>query len=203
MRRAERDQIYTVKVKTDKFSTKFEDWIEKDLLKLNAFDIRQVGLNDYSTADNLTVDGVSLMVKKRSKIELGFDDAKSSWNLIEMTEFDDKGEPVPVTLGEDEELNNEKLNALKTALDDLKIVDVQRKPKGLSQESEGQRRVGQGQRSGPVARAAWVFPRRRKPRNLFERRRSHLHDQRGSAVYAALRPSGRRRRNQGRQGIAR
>jgi len=134
VRRAERDQIYTVKVKTDKFSTKFEDWIEKDLLKLNAFDIRQVALNDYSTADNLTVDGVSLMVKKRSKIDLGFDDAKSSWNLIEMSEFDDKGEPVPVKLGEDEELNNEKLNALKTALDDLKIVDVQRKPKGLSQE---------------------------------------------------------------------
>lgn len=134
VRRAERDQIYTVKVKTDKFSTKFEDWIEKDLLKLNAFDIRQVALNDYSTADNLTVDGVSLMVKKRSKIDLGFDDAKSSWNLIEMDEFDDKGEPVPVKLGEDEELNNEKLNALKTALDDLKIVDVQRKPKGLSQE---------------------------------------------------------------------
>lgn len=134
VRRAERDQIYTVKVKTDKFSTKFEDWIEKDLLKLNAFDIRQVGLNDYSTADNLTVDGVSLMVKKRSKIDLGFDDAKSSWNLIEMSEFDDKGEPIPVKLAEDEELNNEKLNAMKTALDDLKIVDVQRKPKGLSQE---------------------------------------------------------------------
>ncbi len=134
VRRAERDQIYTVKVKTDKFSTKFEDWIEKDLLKLNAFDIRQVELNDYSTADNLTVDGVSLMVKKRSRIDLGFDDAKSSWNLIEMTEFDDKGEPIPVKLGEDEELNNEKLNTLKTALDDLKIVDVQRKPKGLSQE---------------------------------------------------------------------
>ena len=35
-------------IKTDKFSTKFEDWIEKDLLKLNAFDVREVQLNDYS-----------------------------------------------------------------------------------------------------------------------------------------------------------
>jgi hypothetical protein len=35
-------------------------------------------------------------------------------------------------LAEDEELNTETLNALKTALDDLQIVDVVRKPQGLS-----------------------------------------------------------------------
>jgi hypothetical protein len=35
-------------------------------------------------------------------------------------------------LAEEEELNTETLNALKTALDDLKIVDVVRKPQGLS-----------------------------------------------------------------------
>ena len=84
VRRAERDQIYTSRVKTDKFSTKFEDWIEKDLLKLNAFDIRQVALNDYSTSRQPTADGVSLRVKNAQQVELGFDDAKSSWNLIEM-----------------------------------------------------------------------------------------------------------------------
>ncbi len=134
VRRAERDQIYTVKVKTDKFSTKFEDWIEKDLLKLNAFDVREVELNDYSTEDNLTTQGVSLAVKKRSKVKLAYDDSKSNWNLVEMSEFDEKGAPIPVKLGDDEELNSEKLNSLKTALDDLKIVDVQRKPKGLSQD---------------------------------------------------------------------
>ena len=35
-------------------------------------------------------------------------------------------------LADDEELNAETLNALKTALDELKIVDVKRKPPGLS-----------------------------------------------------------------------
>ena len=49
VRVADRDQICRVAIRTDKLSTKFEDWIEKDLLKLNAFDVRQVELNDYST----------------------------------------------------------------------------------------------------------------------------------------------------------
>lgn len=135
VRSTDRDQIYVVKVKTDKFSTKFEDWIEKDLLKLQAFDVRDVELNDYSTADNVTVNGgIQLQVKKRNRIKLAYDDTKSNWKLVEISEFDEKGNPVPSELAEDEELNNEKLNALKTALDDLKIVDVQRKPKGLSQD---------------------------------------------------------------------
>ena len=37
-----------VAVKTDKLSTKFGDWIEKDLLKLNTLDIKQMEIRDYS-----------------------------------------------------------------------------------------------------------------------------------------------------------
>ncbi len=131
VRRADRDQICRVAIKTDKLSTKFEDWIEKDLLKLNAFDVRQVELNDYST---LIGRGASVALDQRSRIKVGFDDTKSNWNLIEMDEFDEKHNPVPQKLAEDEELNSEKLNNLKTALDDLQIVDVDRKPAGLSQD---------------------------------------------------------------------
>ena len=39
VRKAGRDQVYKVVVQTDKLSTKFGDWIEKDLLKLNPLDI--------------------------------------------------------------------------------------------------------------------------------------------------------------------
>ncbi len=130
VRRADRDQICRVAIKTDKLSTKFEDWIEKDLLKLNAFDVREVDLNDYSTL----VDQRGLGLDLRDHIKLSFDDGQSKWSLVEMNKFDDKGNPVPVKMGEDEELNTEKLNALKTALDDLQIVDVERKPEGLSQD---------------------------------------------------------------------
>ncbi|MBI3838965.1 MAG: DUF4340 domain-containing protein [Planctomycetia bacterium] len=135
VRRADRDQICRVNIKTDKLSTKFEDWIEKDLLKLNAFDVRQVELNDYSLEEGVTAQGgIGLRMHQRSQARLGFDDSKSSWNLIDLAEFDEKGQPVPVELADDEELNTEKLNNLKSALDDLKIVDVERKPKGLSQD---------------------------------------------------------------------
>jgi hypothetical protein len=134
VRRADRDQIYRVNVKTDKFSTKFEDWIEKNLLKLNAFDVRGVDLNDYSLTEHVTREGVTLAMKKNSLVKLAYDDAKSAWSLVAMSTFDKEGDPVSAELAADEELNAEKLNTLKSALNDLLIVDVQRKPKGLSQD---------------------------------------------------------------------
>lgn len=130
-----RDPIYTVAINTDQLSTKFEDWIEEDLLKLNAFDVREVDLNDYSIQQGRTPDGnVGLAIHPRSKTKLAFEDAKASWSLVEMTEFEENPQGATTQLAENEELNTEKLNALKTALDDLKIVDVERKPKGLSQD---------------------------------------------------------------------
>ena len=126
VREPSRDQVYKVAVKTDKLSTKFGDWIEKDLLKLNAFDVRSVQLNDYS----FLTSGNRFSQVKRSEMTFEYDDAKSAWKLANMVEFDE-GKPVPGELKEDEEINSEKLNALKTALDDLQIVDVERKPKEL------------------------------------------------------------------------
>jgi len=135
VRRAGNDYIYTVTVNTDKLSTKFGEWIEKDLLKLTAFDVRKVDINDYSSQAVVTPQGrPALQLDKRSEIELSFDDAKSTWDLVSLQEFDDKGAAQEVKLGEGEELNAEKLNNLKTALDDLQIVDVERKPTGLSRD---------------------------------------------------------------------
>ena len=48
VREANRDVVYVIEVDPTKLSTNFEDWIEKDLLKLNALDIQQVQINDYS-----------------------------------------------------------------------------------------------------------------------------------------------------------
>jgi hypothetical protein len=67
---------------------------------------------------------------------LAYSDADAKWSPIKLRKFDSKkgnGEYVDFTLADDEELNAETLNALKTALDDLKIVDVKRKPQGLSE----------------------------------------------------------------------
>lgn len=126
-----KDPVYRVKIATDKFSTKFEDWIEKDLLKLNTFDIREIDLNDYTLRQVEDEGGApALGQAKASEIKLKYDDSKSTWSLEDMVTFS-KGKPTSTKLAEGEELNTEKLNELRTALDDLKIVDVERKPKGL------------------------------------------------------------------------
>lgn len=132
VRRAGQDQVYKVLIKTDKLSTKFEDWIEKDLLKLSTFDIRELELNDYSSRAGLTPQLVlSIRKELRSKLKLGYDDTKSAWNLLESIEYDEQNQPHETQLADDEELNTEKLNTLRSSLADLKIVDVDRKPAGL------------------------------------------------------------------------
>ena len=50
-----------------------------------------------------------------------------------MHEFKEPNEPTPTELSENEELNSERLNALKNALDDLKIVGVKQKPAETNQ----------------------------------------------------------------------
>lgn len=130
VRRPNQDQVYVASIKTDKLSTKFEDWIEKDLLKLNAWDVEEVTIDDYS------IEEVGLLDAKlhpRSRMELGFDSKDSKWRVIDLEQFVSRKEGYrSEPLAEDEELNSQKLNDLKTALDDLKIVDVRRKPAGLT-----------------------------------------------------------------------
>lgn len=119
--------VYVASVKTDKFSTKFEDWIEKDLLKLNPIDLKRVAINDYS------IDELQRQIEMRSQIRVGYDEKEFKWRLLELAQFDlATQEFEPIKLADDEELNSQKLNDLKTAVDDLKIVDVQHKPAGLA-----------------------------------------------------------------------
>jgi hypothetical protein len=139
VREAGRDIVYVIEIDRSKLSTNFEDWIEKDLLKLNAWDLENVDIKDYS-AQLVSPDGRSIAIERQDRGEfiLGYNDADAKWTPIKLRTFDatkgERGEYVDFTLAEDEELNAEKLNALKTALDDLQIVDVVRKPEGLSQD---------------------------------------------------------------------
>jgi hypothetical protein len=139
VREAGRDIVYVIEIDRSKLSTNFEDWIEKDLLKLNAWDLQQADIKDYSAAlvRVMTPEGPSLGIDRDDRAELSFayNDADGKWTPLKLRKFEKKGESgeyVDFTLAADEELNEESLNALKTALDDLKIVDVVRKPAGLS-----------------------------------------------------------------------
>jgi len=127
VRCAGRESVYTVALSTDRLSTDFGDWIEKDLLKLNSWDLSQVFIQDYS------IDEVQGHVLLSDEFTLGFDgSADPKWKLLANRRFTKDGTWEDVKLAADEELNTQRLDAMQTALDDLKIVDVARKPAGLS-----------------------------------------------------------------------
>lgn len=133
VRKIGEDPVYLVKLNPDKLSTEFADWIEKDLLKLNAWDIKHVAIQDYSFDIRPTPDGlIEPRMDQRAVIRLEHNDTGDPrWKLTEAVLVQD-GKPTRQELAPDEELNSKKLDDLKYAVDDLKIVDVAKKPPVLS-----------------------------------------------------------------------
>jgi hypothetical protein len=137
VRNAGQDPVYVVKLDPAKLTTRFEDWIEADLLKLNAWDVSKVVLKDYSAELQLDLASGSLTPTwdPRSEMTFSYSDSDAKWTAEELKVFNTETKQFEaVTLAEDEEPNKDKLNDLKNALDDLKIVDVERKPDGLSKD---------------------------------------------------------------------
>ncbi|MFM2095922.1 MAG: hypothetical protein RIS70_3046 [Planctomycetota bacterium] len=143
------DPVYVVELELEKIKTKFEDWIEKDLLKIEPTSIERVVIKDYSVVPT----NVGMILDPRMEADLKFDNAANQWGVNEIVTFrrnpKSQAEPlrIPNTLTETEELNGEKLNNLKTALDALQIVDVLRKPKGLSAELKADQSLADNEES--------------------------------------------------------
>ncbi len=136
VRKAKQDVVYEVEFDLDKFSTDFADWIEKDLLGLSTFDVSQVNIDDYTIETEIYLRGGRLergiLEDRRERMHLVYDD-ESNWQA-ETLETYNKGDKTyeAFTLEENQELNEDSLRELKNALGDLEIVDVERKPDGLS-----------------------------------------------------------------------
>ncbi|MBV8555560.1 MAG: DUF4340 domain-containing protein, partial [Planctomycetaceae bacterium] len=108
-------RIYGVNVKVD-LSTRFADWIETNLLKLETSRIRRIRF------DNHKVDPEQGRIIPGNVFTIERKDASGAWTLV--------GGEVPP----DKELDTDKLQTLTSALGDLKIVGVRPKPPGLSQD---------------------------------------------------------------------
>ncbi len=108
MRVPSQKRIYAVKTDAD-ISAKFEDWIETDLLKLSAADIRKVAINSYSINERMG------RLENLEKVTLT--KRKDQWRM--------SGGRTP---------NSDKMSDLTAALDDLRIVDVQPKPANLTRD---------------------------------------------------------------------
>lgn len=107
-------RTYGVNVKVD-LSTRFPDWIETNLLKLDAGRIREVDFDSHKLDPELRQIVPGEVVKIERK------DGGAPWTLL-------GGLPPG------KELNSEKTSALTTALADLKIVGVRPKPATLSRD---------------------------------------------------------------------
>jgi len=112
VRRADEDRIYTADLGNLNISTKFADWIEKDILQVNSAEIRDVLISRYS------VDEAQGRVIPEGQIELNRENGEGSWNLSGLNPQTEK-----VKLSE--------VNSLLQALTDLKIVGVRQKPEAL------------------------------------------------------------------------
>ena len=111
MRVPTQKRVYEVETSAD-VSARFEDWIETDLLKTSAGDIRRVLVNRYSINERLG------RLENQERLELTKEDDK--WTM--------SGGGAP---------DASKMNDLTGALDSLKIVDVQPKPANLTQVLRG------------------------------------------------------------------
>lgn len=134
VRKAGQDPVYRVELDTSKFSSRFSDWIEKDLLQLSPWDVRKVILDDYTLGAVESKGRLMVDQQRKSRIDLTYDDKEGKWSLASLEVFGDDKKPKEESLAADEELAAAKLNDLRNALGDLKIIDVARKPSGLSAE---------------------------------------------------------------------
>jgi hypothetical protein len=125
-----------VEIDAAKFTTNFDDWIEKDLLKLSPWEVKRLVIDDSTCTFGFDEASGRPAVSqdRKSRIALGYDDKDAKWSLLKLEAFGAGNKPQEEQLAADEELAAAKLNELRTALGDLKIIDVARKPAGLSGE---------------------------------------------------------------------
>ena len=133
VRNADSDYAYVIALDPEPLTTRFEDWIEKDLLNLNSTDVNKVHIKDYSAQTVFTLQGRAVATEERSEMKLRFDEADNKWIADEVKVYDeDERLLVDQSLTDDEEIDQDALRDLRFGLADVTIVDVERKPKGLS-----------------------------------------------------------------------
>ena len=123
-------RTYGVNVKAD-LSTKFADWIETNLLKIDTGRVRRVVFDNYKIQEAKDAQGTFLRVERGDKITAGRKDSTSQWSDVKFERKDEANRWVSAGVPAGQELNEDKMRSLTDALGDLKIVGVRPKPPGL------------------------------------------------------------------------
>ncbi|HEX3998196.1 MAG TPA: hypothetical protein VHX65_06580 [Pirellulales bacterium] len=154
VRRAGQDRIYKVSLDTDVLTTKFQDWVDTDILAMKQpWDVNSLLIRDY-TLDRSVV--------RKDDIDLSFEENKAAWSLKKLTEYKDN-EPKQISLPVNEELDSGKINELKTNISGLKLVNVARKPADFSKQLKtGKEWLGDPDAQDSLADGGFaVFPRQK------------------------------------------
>ncbi len=107
------DRVYVANIDRRSISTQFTNWIERDLLQIDSGDIRRIAIDNYS------IDETQGAKVQGDQLVLTVDPAATpAWQLRGVTE--------------EEMLNEPALAQLKSAVDNLQIVSVERKPELLA-----------------------------------------------------------------------
>jgi hypothetical protein len=123
-------RTYGVAVKAD-LSTKFADWIETNLLKLETSRIRRIVFDNYRLVEDRDAQGPFMRPVHGDKTTIERKDGSSPWSTVTIERQDEKGTKTSTGIPPDQEVNEERLRTLTDALGDLKIVGVRPKPLGF------------------------------------------------------------------------
>lgn len=129
IRRADENATYIAKIQLD-LSTKFADWIEPDLLKVDGMKLLGIEIDNYS------IDYEKESIVSRDRSQLTRKNGSDPWKLEGLDDTK-------------EELNQDEIRKLVDGLDNMKIVGVRPKPPTLSRDLK----MGEGLQLDPLVRS--------------------------------------------------
>ncbi|MDR2755872.1 MAG: DUF4340 domain-containing protein [Planctomycetaceae bacterium] len=138
VRIADQVPIYIAEIDPSRFTTNFDQWIEKNLLDISSLDVKEIFVDEYSYKTELDMQlGAPVIIPTFiGDMVFGYDSSASGpekWTLKKWMGFrGTKYEYYERTMKPDEELNSETLDGMISALNDLKIVSVTKKPSVLA-----------------------------------------------------------------------
>ena len=113
VRKADEDRFYSADLGSFEISTKFADWIEKDVLNVDQNNISELIIDRHSVDESRGV------IVQGDRMQLHRESSTADWNLSDLDEAK-------------EQLKTSDINTMLFALDDLEIVGVRPKPEGIS-----------------------------------------------------------------------
>ena len=129
----DQNHVYVIETSPTGLSTKFDDWIEKNLLEISSFDFKSLEVDDYDIDTHPLTGEMIPRVHGNMLFEYDSMASGAKWTLAHYTKADPETNRTQVaTLAPGESPDEEKLDQIRSAFNDLKIINVQKKPDSLA-----------------------------------------------------------------------